>query len=506
MVILDLRTKELPSVRMAGRELPRERLAHGGDGFETQYRLLIDTWAGRTLLDIQHGDVRRSITLEIGPHARKFSQNEFDTMLAELSQRATALVWGLSPGLGSGAWGAQAPAVAHPIVIETQLPLFEALLARFVADPPTTTVRTREARPLDFARRVDLRTLRWLGQRPDVLRALRGDLIAGSFISPRTRVDQPEAIRSYDHPVTRYVFYLLRRLLARFRETVETLRTARRRPYSDPTIEAHAEALAARVDAASARIEVQLGHPLFRRVRAEPLSETARQTLPDHPLHAALHRVASRMLQPGLAHSPGGDLQAALKHTYDLFELFVLYRLIDGLPGQLGPGWSLQVGKPLRFIGREHRPADRAAWLFRGPDGLTLELRYQQWFSRAKTPIDGRMFTSLSGLNIPDYVLVMRRHGEPIAWVILDAKYRSGQQAVDQGLGDVHRYRDALRIRGKKASAAFVLVPRLQNENAVYANSSYHAHHSFGVLQVMLADWLGPVCGALLPPSETLDA
>jgi hypothetical protein len=224
----------------------------------------------------------------------------------------------------------------------------------------------------------------------------------------------------------------------------------------------------------------------------------ALQSLPDHPLYAALHRVAARMLQPGLAYNPGGDLQAALKHTYDLFELLVLYRLIDGLPDHLGPGWSLQIGKPLRFIGREHRPADRAAWLFRGPHGLTLELRYQQWFSRANAAVDRRMFTSLSGLNIPDYILVMRRHGEPIAWVILDAKYRSGQQAVDQGLGDVHRYRDALRIRGAKADAAFVLVPRLQKEDSVYATPSYHAQHSFGVLQVMSTDWLGQVCTALL--------
>lgn len=217
------------------------------------------------------------------------------------------------------------------------------------------------------------------------------------------------------------------------------------------------------------------------------------QTFADQPLFEALHRVGQRMLEPGLAHGPGGDLRSSLKHTYDLFELFVLFRLVDALPATLGCGWHLRRGKSLHCAGREERPPDRAAWWYDGPDGLTLELRYQQWFSRAKPPPDGRLFTSLSGVGIPDYILVMRKAGKPVGWMILDAKYRSGQQAVDQGLGDVHCYRDALRVRGMKADGAFVVVPRLRNEDAACACSDYHKHHAFGVLQLFATDRLAPV-------------
>ena len=99
------------------------------------------------------------------------------------------------------------------------------------------------------------------------------------------------------------------------------------------------------MDVAAGWIETILARPLFRQVQPEP----ALQSLEDEPLDGALHRVAHRLLDPGLAYSPGGDLQSALKHTYDLFELFVLYRLIDELPKQLGSGWTLKGGKPLKW-------------------------------------------------------------------------------------------------------------------------------------------------------------
>jgi PD-(D/E)XK nuclease superfamily/Domain of unknown function (DUF2357) len=499
VILLETHTNALPILRMAGHKLQPQQIIQIDGCFDTRYELLIDIWAGRTTLELEDGALRSAVTLEVAPHQRKLGLNEFEEMLAELSGRSSGLIWGLSPGTRGGIMASAAPAVVHPVVISSQLSVFERLLSRFLDDPPTVTQRTREAYPLDLAHRADLSTLRWLGRKPAVLRALRGDGIVGSFTNLRTPVEQPKNVSSYNHPVTRYVAFLLVRLLARFRESAHKLRCARGRPFRDVAIEAHAEALASRMDAAANWLEGVLARPLFRQVKPEPMGETALQSVEDQPLYSALQRVARRMLDPGLAYGPSGDLESALKHTYDLFELFVLYRLIDELPKELGEGWELKAGKPLSYTGREERPGDRAAWLFQGPDGLTLELRYQQWFSRARMPPDDRLFASLSGVNIPDYILVLRSNGRPVSWVILDAKYRSGQQAVDQGLGDVHRYRDALRVRGMRACGAFVIVPRLQKADAVYAASSYHEHHTLGVLQLFSAGWLSQACRRLTP-------
>jgi hypothetical protein len=431
--------------------------------------------------------------LEVGPHKGKLGADEFDEMLSELSQKSPILVWGLSPGFRTGEETELAPAIAHPAVVASQLPRFESLLSLFTEDPPSLTKRIRSARPLEYSRRADIGTLRWLGRRPVILDAIRGARRAGSLIDSKTRVDQPEYIATNDHPVTRFVKYLLLRLNVRFENSANTIRNVPSTSFPDPFIQSHAEALGREMDEAAQRMKTALARPLFRNIAPQPMSETAHQWLADHPVFSALVQTARRMLEPRLGYGPGGGVWSALKHTYDLFELFVLYRLLEQLPTELGPAWKREVGKPIVCERRESRPIDGAAWLYRGPDGLSLEVRYQQWFSRARMPPDGRLFASLSGTNVPDYVLVLRRNGHVILWLLLDAKYRSGQQAIDDGLNEVHRYRDALRVRGQPAIGAFVIAPRLQNQDAPYADPKFHSYHSFGVLQILKSKWLSPV-------------
>jgi hypothetical protein len=382
----------------------------------------------------------------------------------------------------------------HPAVIETQLPILERLLARLLADPPKTTIRTRDARPLDFARKLDLQTVRWLIGRPALLSAVRGGGGTTGATTPRTIIDQPTSQISLDHPVTRYVALLLKRIKQRLIETARSLRSlGSGRRFLDPAADAHAVFLANQVDKAVVRIEALLRVPLFRKMRPSPLTDSALQALADHPLYGALHRVARRLLDPGLSYAWDGNIQSPLKRTYDLFEQVVLYRLATELPIALGDEWHLKKIVPVGTVGREDRPPDGSLWLMQGPDGLWLELRYQQRFSRAVLPPDTRKFSSLSGASIPDYIFLLRRADQPISWIILDAKYRSGRQAIDDGLGDVHRYRDALRIRGLVASKAFVIVPRMQEPELPYGQAEFHKAHQIGVLQIYKTDWLCPI-------------
>lgn len=478
---------------MAGLDLQSSSLRQTATGFEGEYQIHIDTWAGRSVLELYVDTwLADAITLDIRPSARKLDQNEFDTMLDELSERSSSLVWGLSPGAAQGVEGGKSPAIVHPVVVDALLPQFERLLARFLEDPPLLTLRERGLKRFDRSKKPDLATVRWLGRRPEILRALSGRRTAQTYSPWETVIDQPVVRTTANHPVTRYVKHLLRRVVSRLHGNAEMLRRRRGR-FSDPAGDAYAERMAARLQGAALRLHAISERPIFKSVASEPPSETAIQSLADHPLHAALHRVGRRLLDPGLAYAPGGNLEAALKRTYDLFELMVLYRLADEIPRQLGPAWSLTRAAVLPYQGREERVGDRASWWFTGPDGLSIELRYQQWFPRARQLADDRMFSSLSGVNVPDYVAILRKGRSIERWVILDAKYRSGRQPVDQGLGDIHRYRDALRIRGKSASGAFIIVPRLAEQKAVYGQSQYHNEHAFGALQLYEPCWSTPL-------------
>ena len=502
-IVIDAVTAGLPTLSIAGQAVMPRSLAHGADGYHARFEILVDTWAGFTRLEAGGGAQLTQLALEVRPHRYKLGASAFDDMLAELSERSAGLIWGLSPGSALGAQASGALAVVHPAVLQSQLPRFLRLVAAYLASPPTSTVRVTRPRALDLARRPDVATLRRLGRRPALLRALQGEAGAGRFADPRQPIDQPEVTASTDHPMTRYLAYLLHQLVRRFRSSERALRTAKARPYPDPAAEAHAAWLADAMADGARQLEATTRVPLLRSVRPEPLDGSALQSLADQPTFGAIHRLGRRLLDPGLAYGPNGDIEAALKHTYDLFEIFVLFRLVAGLPRTLGPEWRVRPARVWRSTKREERPVNHAAWWFDGPGGLAVELRYQQWFPRVRCVPDERMFASLSGVGIPDYILVVRRDMKPVAWVILDAKYRSSRRAVDDGLSDVHRYRDALRVRGKAASGAFVVVPQLRDDQAPYASSDFLRHHAFGVLRTLDDAWLHPLASILLAESAS---
>jgi hypothetical protein len=498
LVVLDATTENLPTLAMAGQTVMPKGLTHTEGGYQARFEVIIDTWAGLTRLEAADGIDHLTLMLDVRPHAHKLGGSAFDDMLAELSERSAGLIWGLSPGAATGTQVKGALSVVHPAVVASQLPRFVRLVGNYLAEPPLTTLRVARPRALDLARRTDMATLRRLGRRPELLRVLQGDSHGGQFVDPRQSIEQSEVIASTDHPMTRYLAHLLHQLVRRFRSGETLLRTAAGRPFRDPVIEAHAAHLAEVLAAAAHQMQGLARHPLMRSVRPEPLDGSALQSLADHPVFGALHRVGRWLLHPGLAYGPDASIESALKHTYDLFEILVLFRLVDGLPDALGPGWTMRPPRAWRLARREERPMDRAAWWFDGPGTLTIELRYQQWFSRARPVPDGRLFSSLSGVAIPDYILILRKDQKPIRWVILDAKYRSGQQAVDAGLADVHRYRDALKIRGIRANGAFVIVPQLRVKDAPYASLNFLRQHAFGVLKLFEHNWLYAVTDTLL--------
>ena len=325
-VVLDVSAENQPTLTMAGQAIVPKNLARDERGYQARFEVPIDTWAGFTRLEAVDGAEQLTLMLEVRPHEHKLGKSAFDEMLTELSERSAGLIWGLSPGSATGAQATGALSVVHPAVLVSQLPRFVRLVGAYLADPPVSTIRVTRPRALDLARRTDVATLRRLGRWPVLLRALQGDGSEGRFADPRQPIEQSEIITSTDHPMTRYLAHLLRQLVRRFRAGEASLRTARGRPFPDATIEAHAANLADVMAAAALQMEALLGRPLMRSARPEALDGSALQSLADQPVFGALHRIGRRLLHPGLAYGPDASIKSALKHTYDLFEIFVLFR------------------------------------------------------------------------------------------------------------------------------------------------------------------------------------
>lgn len=66
--------------------------------------------------------------------------------------------------------------------------------------------------------------------------------------------------------------------------------------------------------------------------------------------------------------------------------------------------------------------------------------------------------------------------------IILDAKYRTSEESIQEALRDIHVYRDALRHGSSLASArgAFIITPGCKGNASVYFKDSYRKKHNFG--------------------------
>jgi hypothetical protein len=488
-------TAALPQLSLCGEGLAPipGSLRIDGTDYIAEFERLIDMWAGRTVFTLADGTALIALLLDIGPHEKKLGLGAWEELIQELSAISGTLPWGMSPGAASGVFEPDALATVHPAIIERELPILERLLRQLLADPPSKTLRIRAIRPLELSRGADLRTLRWLSRRPLELAGLRGQALEGQPPDARALADQPATVTSFDHPITSYIAFLLGKVRARLDETARRLSLPAGHGVPDPAANAYARQLSAQVAVAAHAIAIVLRAPLFRAVRPEPHSDAVLQSLPDHPLYSAIHRVGRRLLEPGLAYAPGQDLLSALKHSYDLFELLVLYRIVGALQANLGSDWKLTRHARISRLPHEDRPKDGAIWVWRGPEGQFLELRYQARFRPAKPPPDPHVYSSLSAQGVPDYIIVHHRPGLPRRWIILDAKYRCSRKPIHDALGDIHRYRDALRVDGRQADAAYIVVPSLQVDAALYGDAAFVRVHGLGALVVYEPGWLDPV-------------
>ena len=476
-LILTVEASRLATLRMGGDTLPPTAVFQEGHWLCVRYVIEVLTWAGCTPLTVEAEGSTRRLVLDVAPHPGKLGLDAFAELLMELEDREAGITWGLAPGDMAGTIGGPTPLVTFPAVLEVLLPLLAQAVSRYRHEAPLTTRRGRAVTPLSLARRPDTRTLRWIATHMRARVGLGVDETGATFdfASKPPLVDQPVVRTTIDHPVTRHLAHMLVRV-RRMAEAAAEEFTEVAGGLGEPEARARANSLAALCRNSAGEITEWLRMPPFRGVMPHPAGEGALQALADLPAAAATHRLCRRLIAAGLALGAEGDALAGLKHTYDLYEVAVLYRLADAVQALLGHGWKRRE-TPWRGGGVELRPPARIVWR---QGGWLVRLEYQRTFpahDKARGP-----WRSISKALRPDYLLAVERDGIPIGWIVLDAKYRASRTAVLEGLRDVHVYRDALRWQGCPPAAAFVLAPAVDPGVAVFAKKAYRETQKFGVI------------------------
>lgn len=492
-LLVIVESAEPAELRLAGAPQRNDGIHRIGHHLRSSFRLPIETWAGRARLRVSAGTEVEHLVIDVRPHPNKLGIEAFRAMLDELTAASKDLPWGLSPGAAEAAHAASSPAIVHPAILETELPALLTALERLDREPLAFTERGRAFEPLHRYGKLDATSCRWIFSHPLALLSIRSTAEISPTSGSILFVDQPVQRTSLAHPATRYIRYLIERLIAVLRGShasfVEVAR-GRREGHRDPEASAHARDLGDLLHDALLRLERSLRRNPLCHVTSGLPTEAALLALVDHPDYARIQRTTRRLLDPGLMIERDGAVDGCLRRSHELFELLVLLRLCRGLEAVVTDGWSARAtGSARRHILEAFAPG--IVWQAHGPGGATLELRYQQTFD-SFSPRNKQWWT-LSGERRPDFVLTLRVDGELHDWLVLDAKYRSSRASVHQGLADLHVYRDALRWEGRAAEGGYVVAPTVSDDASVYASAEYIRSHRMGVLALDRHDWMLPV-------------
>lgn len=240
--------------------------------------------------------------------------------------------------------------------------------------------------------------------------------------------------------------------------------------------------LSNRLRSASAKLRLALQHPCLDRLKMSAMTEGVAQVFAGHPHYARFARMARRLLSNGIEVNSDALLDASMRRSWDLFELYCLHRLVESLEAAMGSEWVFERAdyQTNLLCG----PASGSFWSAAHPSGSRWQLLFQQPFRHGCD--DGP--TAITTGRQPDFVLCHYAGGSLSSWILLDAKYRSSETAINNSLEAMHIYRDSLRWQiGDNATPAhtgYLLVPTVSPRVERYSNDAFIRRWRIGLIAV----------------------
>lgn len=445
-----------------------ERTADGDALLDTGHRV------GHMRLHWQHGTLQGVLDIDIDPRPEKLPAELWLQLVEELEAWLPSVTLGFS-GVRHGGltqvgmpkeWLAEA---ALPL-----LPLLETALATLAAHLRQQQKRPLLDRPLRSVRRADRPLVQWLARHPAAAAWMdpwQSDAGRPPVVPQRIHVD------TFDHPCNRYMHWLVQRLASRLFDVA----AAFPRAVQDDTGRWHA-ARAEALRAAAARLGQALARSPLAQVRPQPCVDAALHVVSGDPVYARVHRLARLLLSPHFALAEQ-DLPASIRPSYGLYELWCAFALTRDLQCLPGFTWEVNGGENLlnpASSGNGFRVTGTSV-------AGVLTLRFNHSFANYAAR-KGKDCWSLSAARRPDFVVGWQSPRRQ-AWVVLDAKYRVGEQLVE-AFDSLHLYRDALRwgSAGGACRAGALLTP------ARTADAEDHFGHDYQQCFGLAAFELRPGC------------
>jgi PD-(D/E)XK nuclease superfamily/Domain of unknown function (DUF2357) len=480
LVVIEVETDGgVPSVFLDGASVGHPLVRKSAALWIWTWSFSSESWCGHSSISIETGQGAVELDILSTPDGSKLTWREYREMFERIVEYGSQLPWGLAPGMETAAQGPTGGIRAtHPALLEAYLSELLARLLRILADP----VRRLQPKPvLDKflpTRPTNGQTVAWLSAHPVQRERLRlGDLT----VAIRQQVQE----ETFDHPANRHVIGLLRRLARSLVGSRKAFTDFAENGWKGTLERNRAQYLAGKISQAEREIKRVVDASIFRNLTPGDLTETVAQVFADHPAYGSFARVARLLLGAQFVISDEGALEASLRRTYDLFEIYCLYKISRDLQDALSPEWTFAV-RPARQGSLMVELAAGVFWTASHPDGRRWELRYQQTFASNNEKSE---FFSLTRERRPDYVLAAFAGNHLIRWVLLDAKYRVDPGAILDALADMHVYRDSLRWRVSTGTepttcnAGYLIVPAISAKCESYEAVDYRQRWGLGLIR-----------------------
>ena len=250
---------------------------------QAKFAIEVGRWVGTSALRISSGGGDIRFRVEVAPRTEKLSDASWLAMLSELEAWNPGLPVGLEGG-GVGTVGTEG--ISAPVLAIALLPLVSPLIraVRAIASAPRDhTTAFREDVPLRTVRRADRETLQWLAAHSGAARAVDRWFVAeAGFLDPY--IPQDRTRETVDHPVNRYLAWLVKRAARRLRDLAEALTGAAPRANPDTAEWCLARARAAAI--AADALTTTLRQTFLGALTPMPATEAALLAVQDDPAYA----------------------------------------------------------------------------------------------------------------------------------------------------------------------------------------------------------------------------
>ncbi len=464
------------------------------------FPLRIGHTPGLFRLRLEHASAVQVETIRVVPRKDKLDTDGWLRMLEDLE------AWhpGLSVGLeGSGLGHVSTSGVDGGILAVALLPLVPDLLASIKAiieEPRERPMATREDVPLHRVRRADRTAIRQVMRDP-ILRAALDRWGPESIVQHDVRISHRQSIDTLDHPLHRFIAWMLRRVADKLHALAAELETRSRYRRADTQTREWCACRASAAQLAAHQVERLRKRSFLGTVEAQPASPAVLQVVHDDPVYARAFRLGRVFLRPRFSPEtkPTRKTVAPARTSFDLYELWTFLATWRSLRLAL-PGWKWRW-KPKR--GPALLPGFAHRSFISGHDSTgtqSLKIVYNKTFRCFLNAKRGHGRYSLSAERRPDIVITNGR-----SWVVLDAKYRIGRKALLKAFESLHIYRDSLvwTKAGGRPQAGLLLVPAIEESCTPWASSEFWEQHGLGCHQLRpgapeedrLGVWIAKVLG-----------